>query len=123
MGRYRYASSDRTGTCATKAAVQLALHAAVIAKLKADPSIPYVEIAKRNIDRMRSAVHGVSMGRCLDTWAELISGPFIRMESASLADDEHGRELRALNPFTGVLAQEERLGAIQSVDRRPGERG
>lgn len=106
-----------------KAAVQLALHAAVIAKLKADPSIPYVQIAERNIDRMRSAVRGTSMGRCLATWAELISGPFDRMESTSLADDEPGREFRALNPFTGVLTQEERIEAIQSVDRQPGERG
>lgn len=104
----------------SKAAIQLALHAAVIAKLKADSSIPYVEIAERNIDRMRSAVCGPSMGRCLDTWAELISGPFDRMESTSLADDEPGRELRALNPFTGVLTQEERIEAIQSVDRQPG---
>lgn len=45
-----------------KAAIQLALHAAVIAKLKADPSIPYVEFAERTIDRMRSAVRGPSMG-------------------------------------------------------------
>ncbi|MBH5147961.1 hypothetical protein [Rhodococcus erythropolis] len=106
-----------------KDAIQLALHAAVIAKLKADPSIPYVEIAERNIDRMRSAVRGPSMGHCLDTWAELIIGPFDRMESTSLADDESGRELRALNPFTGVLTQEERIEAIQSVDRQPGECG
>lgn len=61
------------------------------------------------------------MGHCLDTWAELISGQFDRMESASLADSESGRELRALNPFTGVLTQEERLVALQGVDRKPGE--
>lgn len=106
-----------------KASVQLALHSAVIAKLKADSSIPYVQIAERNIDGMRSAVCGSSMGRRLDTWAELISGPFDRMESSSLADDELGRELRALNPFTAVLTQEERIDAIQSVDRQPGECG
>ncbi|PBI95362.1 hypothetical protein BKP42_44690 [Rhodococcus erythropolis] len=104
-----------------KAVIQLALHTAVIAKLKADPSIPYVEIAERNIDRMRSAVRGPLMGRCLDTWAELISGPFDRMESTSLADDEPGRELRALYPFTGVLTQEKRLVALH--DRKPGECG
>lgn len=96
-----------------KGAIQLALHAAVIAKLRADTSIPYVEIAERNIDRMRSAVRGPSMGCCLDKWAELISGPFARMESASLADSEFGRELRALNPFTGVLTQKERLAVIR----------
>lgn len=56
---------------------------------------------------------GLRWGHCLDTWAELISGPFERMESASLADDERGRELRALNPFGGVLTQEERLEAIR----------
>lgn len=95
----------------------------MIAKLRADTSIPYAEIAERNIDRMRSAVRGPSMGRCLGTWAELISGPFIRMESTSLADDEPGRELRALNPFTGVLTQEERLAALRSADRQPGECG
>ncbi|MGF0246128.1 hypothetical protein ACQR36_17305 [Rhodococcus erythropolis] len=106
-----------------KVAIQLALHAAVIAKLRADPSIPYVQIAERSIDRMRSAVRGPSMGRCLDTWAELISGPFDWMVSVSLADDELGRELRALNPFTGVLTQEERLAALRSVDRQPGECG
>ncbi len=47
------------------------------------------------------------------TRAELISGPFARMESASLADSESGRELRALNPFTGVLTQKERLAVIR----------
>ncbi|MFF1945133.1 hypothetical protein ACFVWF_23690 [Rhodococcus qingshengii] len=114
---------DRSIAMRRKAAIQLALHAAVIAKLKADPSIPYVDIAERNIDRMRSAVCGPSMGHCLDTWAELISGQFDRMESASLADDESGRELRALNLFTGVLTQEERLVALQGVDRKPGECG
>lgn len=67
----------------------------MIAKLKADPSIPYVKIAERNIDRMRSAVRGPSMGRCLDRWAELISGPFGRVESASLTDSESGREGRS----------------------------
>ncbi|PBI99186.1 hypothetical protein BKP42_18490 [Rhodococcus erythropolis] len=106
-----------------KAAVQLALHSSVIAKLKADPFVPYVEIAERNIGSMRSAVRGPSMGRSLDRWAELISGPFDRMESSSLADDEPGRELRALNPFTAVLTQEERIEAIQSVVRQPEECG
>jgi hypothetical protein len=106
-----------------KDAIQLALHAAVIAKLKTDPLIPYAEIAERKIDRMRSVVCGSSMGRRLDTWVELISGPFERVESASLADDESGRELRALNPFTGVLTQEERLAALRSADRQPGECG
>ncbi|MFI5435382.1 MULTISPECIES: hypothetical protein [Rhodococcus] len=49
--------------------------------------------------------------------------PFDWMESASLADSESGRELRALNPFTGVLTQEVWLVALQGVDRKPGECG
>ena len=97
--------------------VQLELHRVVLGKLLVDPD-HVRELARRNIERMRSSVRGSQAQGWLDEWAELIEHPGPRLVEAFLGEDVHAVDLRQVSPFAGALTQDERLAAVERARSR-----
>ena len=78
----------------------LALHHAIAAELMAD----YRTVTSRaadNIARMRAANPGAAM--LVEEWERILHRPASQIVSTMLDPSEHGRELRQVTPFAGVL--------------------
>ena len=82
----------------------LALHRAIAAKLRADPSL--LNIARENLDRW-SQQNGRSQPYW-DAWRRLIDGPFEDLLLLLEDDSEHMTGMRQASPFAGVLTPRER---------------
>lgn len=82
----------------------LALHRAVAAKLRRQPSL--VEIAKENLDRWIS-----TSGRSQpywEAWRAILAKPLEEVLTAIQEDSPRMTELRQSSPFAGVLNPKER---------------
>lgn len=97
--------------------MQLELHRTLLAKLLGDLTLVR-EVARRNIERMRSSVRGPQAQDWLDEWQRLLDHPGPDLIDAFLGTDEHSVDLRQVSPFVGVLTPEERAGAIKRVCAR-----
>jgi hypothetical protein len=90
----------------------LELHRTLLSKLLGDLG-PARDVARANLDRMRSSVRGAQAQAWLDEWSQLIDNPGPRLIDVFLGEDEHSTDLRQVSPFAGVLTQDERLAAIE----------
>ena len=84
----------------------LALHRAIVAELMSHPDT-VVARAQANLVTMRRSNPGAS--RLLDEWASILRQAPQRIASQLLDPGEHGRDLRQVTPFAGVLDQRRRL--------------
>ena len=79
----------------------------IAGRIVADPERAR-SLAHENLDRMTPNVRG-STRRLLDEWRRLIDGPIDQLLAAYTSRSVHGRELRQVAPFAGLLADEERI--------------
>ncbi len=89
----------------------LALHAAIARRLHDDP-ISVLRLAHANVVRMRDANPNAS--RLLDEWAHMLDMPVSDIASRMLDPGHHGRVLRQVSPFAGVLAAHQRAEVYRS---------
>ncbi|MFD1203434.1 helix-turn-helix domain-containing protein [Leucobacter albus] len=94
--------------------VSLALHRAVLGRLRADPN----EVVRRGIaglEARRAHARGSAVAM-LDDWHRVLLGPDFRaLEALLTADDEYSVEMRNLTPFIDVLSDTERQAALDQV--------
>jgi len=82
----------------------LALHRAIAAKLRADPTL--LEIARQNLKRW-SLQEGRSQPYW-DAWLELLDQPMEVLLAALVEESERMTAMRQATPFAGVLSPAER---------------
>lgn len=90
------------------------LHVMLGMRLREDPS-RLRSLAWTNLEGMRRTPRAAVAKRWLDRWAELLQLPDDELERAMLADDEEGRDLRQISPFSGALSREDRLVAMKKA--------
>lgn len=83
----------------------LVLHQAIVVRLHGDPD-EVMAHAFRNLDLMRQ--ENPYAGALIDEWADLLALDPTRLASRMLDPSEHGRDLRQVTPFAGVLSGSER---------------
>lgn len=89
----------------------LFLHAAIARELRVrGPEV--IEIARRNISRMRSV--NPHAWRLLDDWERILHGTTSQVVACMLDPGEHGRDLRQVSPFAGVLTPAQRVAVYRS---------
>ncbi len=91
----------------------LALHGAIARELRAQGG-DVLEIARRNISRMRSLNPYASP--LLDEWERILDGTTDQIVARMLDPSEHGRDLRQVTPFAGVLSPAQRAAAYESFE-------
>ena len=89
----------------------LFLHTAIAKALRARGA-EVDEIARRNISRMRSVNPHASP--LLDEWERILQGTVNQIVARMLDPSEHGRDLRQVTPFAGVLSPAQRAAAFRS---------
>lgn len=89
----------------------IVLHAAVARKLRTRGA-EVVEVARRNISRMRSMNPHASA--LLDEWERILQGTIDQIVCRVLDPSEHGRDLRRVTPFAGVLTPAQRAAVYRS---------
>lgn len=87
------------------------LNHAVAGKLVADPE-RVVDLARRNLARMRAANSRGQARRWLDVWETLLEGPIEDVMEALTSRSPRARELRQNSPFAGVLDEAERTQVL-----------
>lgn len=89
----------------------LVLHTAISRELrKREDGV--IGTARRNISRMRSLNPHASP--LLDEWERILEGTNDQIVARMLDPSEHGRDLRQVTPFAGVLSPEKRAAAYRS---------
>jgi transcriptional regulator with XRE-family HTH domain len=89
----------------------LALHEAIAAELMAHPETVVIS-AQRNLVAMRQSNPGAS--RLLDEWDSVLRQAPQRIASQMVDPSEHGRDLRQVTPFAGVLDQRRRAAVYRA---------
>jgi excisionase family DNA binding protein len=94
----------------------LVLAHATAGMIVADPDRA-LELARKNMKRMRDgAARGAALV-WLDEWSELLDGPLVDLLSALTSASPRSRELRQNNPFAGLLTDEARVRALRAAKR------
>lgn len=76
------------------------------------------ERMQRNLDRVRSNIHGLVHERNLDRWQCIIDQRSLRALHRALVDiSPDGIEMREVSPMTGFLTEDERLGVLAVIKR------
>lgn len=73
-----------------------------------------IGIAHRNISRMRSLNPHASP--LLEEWERILEGTNDQIVARMLDPSEHGRDLRQVTPFAGVLSPAQRAAAYESFE-------
>ena len=89
----------------------LALHRAIVAELMSHPD-RVVASARANLVTMRHSNPGASP--LLDEWESILRQTPQRIASQLLDPGEHGRDLRQVTPFAGVLDPRRRLAVYRA---------
>lgn len=89
----------------------IVLHAAIANGLRVRGG-EVVEVARQNISRMRSVNPHASP--LLDEWERILEGTVNQIVARMLDPSEHGRDLRQVTPFAGVLTPAQRAAAYRS---------
>ncbi len=93
----------------------LELHRLIAEKLEEDPE-RVLAMANENLDLMRRTDRGGHSRPYLDTWQMLVDGPRRDLANVMVSTDAAARDLRQASPFSGVLSDEERIGALLRSD-------
>lgn len=97
--------------------VAMELHRELAGKLRDDPQ-RVLEVAPKNLGRLRTRLTSPISRTWVNRWSELIDSPVDRLITGMLADTPEGRELRQNSPFAGALTQDERLAAIKRANEK-----
>ena len=89
----------------------MALHTAISHELRARGR-EVIEIALQNISRMQSLNPHASI--LLDEWERILEGTTDQIVARMLDPSEHGRDLRQVTPFAGVLSPAQRAAVYRS---------
>jgi hypothetical protein len=89
----------------------LALHAAIAGELAARPE-EVLDIARRNVGVMRAVGPGAE--GLLAEWDRILDLPPPVVASRMLDPSEHGRDLRQVTPFSGVLRPRARTAVYKA---------
>lgn len=89
----------------------IALHAAISRELRVRRR-EVIEVAMHNISRMRSVNPDTSP--LLDEWERILKGTTNQIVARMLDPSEHGRDLRQVTPFAGVLSPAKRAAVYRS---------
>ena len=93
----------------------LYLHRAVADRLIKEPKV-VLEHAQRNLSLMRDRhPHAHSL---FNQWRSILSRPIDEIVAAVLDPSLHGRDLRKVTPFAGVLSADERTRVYRNFTRR-----
>ncbi len=91
----------------------LVLHTAISRELRKRED-EVIGNARRNISRMRSLnPHATWL---LDEWEGILEGTADQIVARMLDPSEHGRDLRQVTPFAGVLTPTQRVAAFESFE-------
>ena len=93
----------------------IALHAAISAKLQADPRL--LDIARGNIERWWEGAGGSLP--YLTEWREILDRPLTEIAVLLVEDTERMRALRQNTPFAGVLTPQERWAIYDEFKQAP----
>jgi excisionase family DNA binding protein len=96
----------------------LLLAHAVAGRIVMDPD-GTLELARRNLERMRASATRGSTRIWLDEWARLLDGPLPDLLSALTSISPRSRELRQNTPFAGVLTEDERQRVLDASASQP----
>ena len=91
----------------------MALHRAVAARLRADPTL--VQTARARVEMWRD--RGIVADYYVEAWASLLSEDASALCDALVEDTERGHTLRQVSPFAGVLKPRERWAILRSLGR------
>ena len=89
----------------------LFLHAVIVKELRSREA-EVVEIARRNVSHMRSV--NPRAAPLLDEWKRILQGTTDYIAERALDPSLHGRDLRQVTPFAGVLTSAQRFDAYRS---------
>ena len=91
---------------------------AIAGRVVTDPALAR-SIAVQNLGRMEPNARGSARG-LIEEWRRLLDGPTDRMLAAYTSRSEHGRDLRQVAPFAGLLTDAERKVVLDAwqADRR-----
>ncbi|HKY14424.1 MAG TPA: helix-turn-helix transcriptional regulator [Microthrixaceae bacterium] len=89
----------------------LVLHRHLAERLVADPR-RVLSTARRTLATMEEANPGAKP--LLEEWSRIIDRPLEEVVSQLLDPSEHGRDLRQVTPFAGVLSARERAAIVRS---------
>jgi len=93
----------------------LFLHREIAAKLLREPDAT-LERARHNLRRM--VVQHPGAGPLLEDWDRVLERPVDRIVEVMLDPGLHGRDLRQVTPFAGVLTAPERTGVYRQFAER-----
>lgn len=109
VGLGRYPMVDRPLT--RSQARSIALHTEISHELRKLGS-EGINIARRNISRMREQnPHAYPL---LDEWERILEGTIDQIVARMLDPSEHGRDLRQVTPFAGILSPAQRTAVYKS---------
>lgn len=90
----------------------LALHRAIAVELRADRDAAFAT-ALANIAKMRSTnPHAAAL---LDEWEQILYGTVDQVVARMIDPSEHGRDLRQVTPFAGILQPAQRAAVYASL--------
>lgn len=89
----------------------MALHTAIAGELAARPE-EVIEVARRNVVVMRGARQGADA--LLAEWDRILDLPPTLVASRMLDPSEHGRDLRQVTPFSGILSARVRAAVYRA---------
>jgi len=113
LGASASGSIDRDGRTTRETAVSLALGRLVASAVLRRPA-PHVERARSRVAAiLESQVSPPGQKLWATEWQRLLDGPLEAVVSALIDPSERGYELRQNTPFTGLLADDERLEAVR----------
>lgn len=95
----------------------LALHGRIAEALAADPEAVLAR-ARRNVESMRQ--RNPEAHALLDEWLRLLEAPIGELVVAMLDPSVHGRDLRQVTPFAGVLGPRERAAVYRAFREAEG---
>lgn len=123
MATARVASDARLGPgdlwsadASVRGDLSLALHRAVVERLRADPD-RVLSHARRNLIRLRQFHRDGHSDVWIDRWQALLDGPVDRLVAVMVDPAQDARDLRQSNPFAGVLSPQEHRAIIRSTRR------
>lgn len=92
----------------------LLLAHAVAGRIVMDPE-GVLQLARRNLERMRSTSTRGAARVWLDDWSRLLDGPLPDVLHALTSPSPRSRELRQNSPFAGVLTEAERQKVLEAA--------
>ncbi|MDQ0261375.1 helix-turn-helix domain-containing protein [Sinomonas atrocyanea] len=90
------------------------IHRAIADRIRQDPR-PVLEVALKNLDRMKAKRRDEYARGWVEEWESLVRGDVSALIERMLGTDERAIDLRQMTPFAGAVSQADRLVAIHKA--------